>query len=108
MGQPVCSGRCQGWVAFMARAAFNIPKQTVTATISVGEEAMSTIVGLLKQFPNGSQVRLAFSPLSEGAPGVELAEYRSRIASARQKFAANCPWISTAEAMLELRGGEKD
>jgi hypothetical protein len=42
------------------------------------------------------------------AAGAGLAEYRQRVTEARRRFAVNCPWKNTAEAMRELRAGEQD
>ena len=40
--------------------------------------------------------------------GADLAEYRQRVAEARQRFVVNCSWKTTDEAMRELRTGEQD
>ncbi|MDZ4288939.1 MAG: hypothetical protein U0984_13315 [Prosthecobacter sp.] len=82
--------------------------QTITTTISVGDDATSAIATLLKQFPRGSRVRLALSPLAGESGETNVTEYRDRVAKARRQFAAKCPWTTTAEAIRDLREGEQD
>ena len=63
--------------------------------------------------PNGTSVEVLLPRVRAGASGAEttavgLADYRRRVEEARRRFAANCPWKTTNEAMRELRAGEQD
>ena len=63
--------------------------------------------------PNGTSVEVLLPRVRAGASGAEttavgLADYRQRVEEARRRFAANCPWKTTNEAMRELRAGEQD
>ena len=63
--------------------------------------------------PDGTSVEVLL-PGERGAvakcetAGAGLADYRRRVAEARQRFVVNCPWRTTDEAMRELRAGEQD
>ena len=82
--------------------------QNVTATIPVGDEGVSAFAALLRQFPAGSRVKLAMTAAGQETALPGLVEYRQRVAEARRRFVLNCPWRTTAEAMDELRAGERD
>ena len=63
--------------------------------------------------PNGTSVEVLLPQVCAGAADAEmkgagLADYRQRVEEARRRFAANCPWKTTDEAMRELRAGEQD
>ena len=80
----------------------------VRATISIGDESLGVIAGLLKPFPKGSRVRVVLSeePTASGQP-LSLDAYLARLENARG-FLPPCPWQTTEEAMRELREGEQD
>jgi len=63
--------------------------------------------------PNGTSVEIFLPGENGGAAKLAteragLAEYRERVADARRRFAANCPWKTTGEALRDLRAGEQD
>lgn len=62
--------------------------------------------------PNGTSVEILLPGGRSGAAIGEtavagLADYRQSVAEARRRFAPNCQWKTTDEAMRELRAGEQ-
>jgi hypothetical protein len=59
--------------------------------------------------PNGTSVEILLPSGWSGETAVAgLADYRKSVAEARRRFAPNCPWKTTDEAIRELRAGEQD
>lgn len=78
---------------------------SITATIDLKDDAVAIVADLLRQFPEGSRVRLAISEVAPATPAPSLDEYRQTIAAARRRLPSG-PWRTTSEAMKALREGE--
>ena len=76
----------------------------VTATFKIGEDSAVIVTEILRQFPQGIQVKLAVSEAHQLDAVPDLEEDR-RILDAARKQAPPLPWRTTAEALLE--GEEK-
>jgi hypothetical protein len=81
---------------------------TINATIDVGDDSAGVIAELLQRFPKGQRVRVAISDEpGESVQVPTLAEFMAQIDAARATLPTS-PWTTTEEAMLDLRGGERD
>jgi len=81
---------------------------TINTTISVGDDSVSVIAGLLSRFAKGQRVRVALSDEPNAPVQVPtLAEFTERIDAARQKLPPSL-WTTADEALRDLREGERD
>lgn len=80
---------------------------SISATIDLKDDATTIVADLLRQFPQGSRVRLAITEVAPTTPVPSLDDYRQTVAAARRELPPS-PWKSTAEAMKTLREGESD
>ncbi len=79
---------------------------TINATIDIGEDSVDAIVALLSRFPKGHRVRVALTDEpSTPMPVPSLDEFTARVEAARLKL-RHVPWITTDEAMRDLREGK--
>jgi hypothetical protein len=87
--------------------AGHLPRMSITVIVE------NDTIRLPVHVPDGTSVEVVL-PGERGVAGksetagADLAEYRQRVAEARQRFVVNCPWKTTGEAMRELRAGEQD
>ena len=70
------------------------------------------IIRLPVHVPDGTSVEVLLPGESSTAATRQradagIADYRKRVAEARRRFAGNCPWKTTGEAMRDLRAGEQ-
>ena len=89
-------------MSILPRACY-APGMSITAIVE------NDTIRLPIHVPNGTSVEI-FLPSENGGTtkSTGLADYRERVADARRRFAANCPWKTTGEALRELRAGEQD
>ena len=81
---------------------------TINTTIRVGDDSTGIIAGLLSRFAKWQRVRVALSDEPSAPAQVPtLAEFTARIEAARQKLPPS-PWVTTEEALQDLREGERD
>jgi hypothetical protein len=79
----------------------------ISATLQIKDGAPAIVAEMLRQFPEGSLVKLDICEVPASGTVPSLDEYRHTIAAAREK-APRSPWKTTAEAMSALREGEED
>ena len=82
--------------------------EDVRATISIGDESLNVVAGLLESFPKGSRVRVVLSQELQTDDQPQSVEgYLTRLDEAC-RLLPPCPWESVEEAIRELRDGEQD